>query len=326
GLAPVLILSYGGYEIIGGRLSLGSFIAFSSFTGYLLGPASRLANLNLHLQKALKALERIAEILAMPEEGKPSNRIILPDCFKLSFRQIDFSYEPGFRVLKNLDVELSSGERIGLMGGSGTGKTTLLHLICGLIYPDSGEILLNGNILGRNGLLGLRKQIAVVGHKAELFDDTIMNNIMAGNSKASCHEVERFCRLVNAHEFITQFPEGYDTRIGFQGEYLSAGQQQRIALARALISKPRILILDEVTANVDGKSQNYLLRTIYSLPRNMLILMVSHRYSTIRECDRVLILTDGKIRQIIESDRSTAYYSDSRNSAETEREGILRRH
>ncbi|MGC9337018.1 MAG: ABC transporter ATP-binding protein [Candidatus Cloacimonadia bacterium] len=319
GIAPIVIIGYGGYEIIQGRLTLGSLIAFNSFVGYLFGPASRLINVNIQIQQALMALERVRELFDLPEE-EVDKEIVLPERLEeLEFENVHFSYEAishpsqereegsvsksqpreesisDNQVLKGITFRAKRGEKIGIVGSSGGGKTTLLHLLAGLYEVDKGKILLNGRSLTTSELIALRKQVAIVEQEPYLFNDTIYNNIRFGNGRASEEEIYSAARQAYADEFIRRLTDGYQTIVGEKGTNLSVGQKQRIAIARALVKKPKILVLDEATSNIDSISEEFINRTIFSLPDNMIVFIIAHRLYTVKRCDRILVLEKGKI-------------------------------
>jgi len=316
GMAPMIVIGYGGFEIINGRMTLGSLIAFNSFVGYLFGPASRLINVNISIQKALIALQRVQELFDLPEEEFAKDFQITDPINQIAFKNISFSYQPkelssdhekmcGRKnienlilcedILSNISLKISKGEKIGIVGGSGSGKTTLLRMLSGLYEPDSGSILLNDKKLSNGEIAAFRKQIAVVEQEPVLFSDTVYNNIRFGNTRARPEEIIAAAKQSHCSEFIDNLAKGYQTEVGNKGGNLSVGQKQRIAIARALIKNPKILILDEATSNIDAISEKYIMDTIYNLPNDMIVIIVAHRLSTIRSCDKIVILEKGAI-------------------------------
>jgi ABC-type bacteriocin/lantibiotic exporter with double-glycine peptidase domain len=315
GIAPIAIIGYGGYEIIQGRLTIGSLIAFNSFVGYLFGPASRLINVNISIQKALIALQRVQELFDLPEEEFAKEFEISESIEQVAFENISFSYEQKAlshdnnevnqksiedendkeNILRNISLIINKGEKIGIVGGSGSGKTTLLRMLSGLYEPDEGSILLNNKKLANGEIAAFRKYIAVVEQEPFLFSDTIFNNIRFGNTRATEEEIISAAKLSHCSEFIEKLENDYQTEVGNKGGNLSVGQKQRLAIARALVKNPKILILDEATSNIDAISEKFIMDTIYNLPEDMLVIIVAHRLSTIRYCDKIVILENGEI-------------------------------
>lgn len=316
GLAPIVIIGYGGYEIIQGRLTLGSLIAFNSFVGYLFGPASRLINVNIQIQQALMALQRVRELFDLPEE-KEDKEIVLPERIEeIAFEDVHFAYDKDTtetqaskeknytednQVLKGISFTARRGEKIGIVGSSGGGKTTLLRLLAGLYEISDGNryshgaILVNGRKLSTEELIALRKKVAIVEQEPYLFNDTVYNNIRFGNVRASEEAIYSAAKKAYADGFIRQLADGYDTIVGERGANLSVGEKQRVAIARALVKRPSILVLDEATSNIDSLSEEFISRTIFSLPDDMIVFIIAHRLYTVKQCDRILVLENGRI-------------------------------
>ncbi len=298
GISPIAIIGYGGYEIIHGRLSIGSLIAFNSFVGYLFGPTNRLINVNIQIQKSLVALKRVQEIFDLPEEKTSLSQNIIVDIKKIEFKNISFDYDNNKKVLEDISFEIEQGEKIGIVGNSGSGKTTLIRLLSGLYEVNSGKILLNGIKLNHNEIIGLRKYSAIVEQEPYLFNDTIYNNIKFGNPRATKKEIIQAAKDAYVYKFIKEAENGFQTVVGNRGGDLSVGQKQRIALARALIKNPKILILDEATSNIDAISASYINKVIFNLPKNMIIIIITHKINQIKECDRIIVLHSSKIAEI----------------------------
>ena len=296
GLAPIVIIGYGGYEIINDRLTIGSLIAFNSFVGYLFGPTNRLVNVNVQIQKALVALDRTNELFTLPEQECAQN-FKLKKISNLKLKNLSFSYNDNKKVIENLNFTINSSEKIGIVGSSGSGKTTLLRIIAGLYEIGEGDFIINDQKLNSSEIVALRKYIAVVEQEPALFDDTIYNNIKFGKADAKKEEILLAVRQAHVAEFVDKLPEKYETLVGNKGSSLSVGQKQRLAIARVLLKKPKILILDEATSSIDSFSEKYISETISNLPREMIVIMVAHRLSTIRNCDKILVMDKGKIAE-----------------------------
>ncbi len=294
GLSPIVIISYGGYEIINDRLTIGSLIAFNSFVGYIFGPTNRLININVQLQKALVALERINELFNLSEQKEDlSYKVDSISC--LEIKNLNFSYDGNKNILKDLNLNINSGEKVGIVGSSGSGKTTLLKILSGLYDIEYGKFYLNNQELKNSQIGSLRKSISVVEQEPFLFDDSIYNNIKFGKPSATEDEILDVVKKVNLDEFVDKLPLGYNTLVGNKGNNLSVGQKQRIAIARALLKNPKILILDEATSSIDNLSEKYITETINSLPKNMIVIIVAHRLSTIKNCDKIFVMDKGSI-------------------------------
>lgn len=298
GLIPIIILLYGGNEILNSRLSMGSIIAFNSLVMNIFGPILRFINFNVDFQKSCVALNRIDEILSFDDETRYISSIFPKHINKIQLRNIEFSYDQKSNVLKNLSLAISKGERIGIVGPSGCGKTTILKLLCGLYPSKSGEILLNQKQIEYADLISLRDEIAMVDQEPLLLDDTIYNNILFGKKDASYDEVVNAARLANVDEFADTMNDRLNTMLGKNGIEVSIGQKQRIAIARALVRKPQILLLDEITSNIDNISEKYIINTIFSLSRNITVIIIAHRLDIIKKCDRIIVMNEGEIKSI----------------------------
>jgi ATP-binding cassette subfamily B protein/subfamily B ATP-binding cassette protein MsbA len=216
----------------------------------------------------------------------------------LEFRDVCFSYEPGCPILTNIHLHVRSGETIALVGKNGSGKTTLVSLLPRFYDPDHGSILVDGLDIRRLHLRSLRKQIGIVTQEPVLFDDTILNVIAYGKRRATPEQVEEAARKAFAHDFIAQLPRGYQTRIGEAGSRLSGGQKQRLALARAILRDPRILILDEFTSQYDAESEALIHRALKEFCRHRTTFIITHRLNTLEIADRIVVLDNGRIAAV----------------------------
>jgi subfamily B ATP-binding cassette protein MsbA len=296
GAGPVAVLWYGSSEIMKGHLTLGGMMAFMSFTAYLFGPVRIIYDLNLGVQRSLPAVERIFEILeTCPEE----NGAVSLKVFKgnISFEDVNFSYHRSGDefALKNISFEIESGQMIALAGRSGSGKTSLAMLLLGFYRPDAGRILIDGQDIRTVNLISLRQNIGWVSQGTMLFSGTIADNLRLAKPSAGDDEIKSAATLANAHEFIEQLPQGYSTLVGERGCTLSGGQCQRLAIARALLKDPRILILDEATSQLDSYSEKAIQQALKSIKKRISTLVIAHRLSTIRQADAIVVLEQGRV-------------------------------
>jgi len=293
----VVIVWYGGDLNLEGRASIGDIMAFQWYALLLLNPVWNLVNSFSELQRSLAATERVFEVLAMPAD-KPDR----PDAVEapriaheLRFEHVDFEYRAGQPVVKDLDVTVPGGTVVALVGRSGAGKTTVTDLVARFHDPTRGRILLNGRDIRDFRLRSYRDLLAIVQQDVFLFDGSVRDNIAYGRHDATAAEVEDAARRANAHEFIDRLPDRYDTFVGERGVKLSGGQQQRLAIARAILASPQILILDEATSNLDTESEQLIQASMATLLAGRTTFMIAHRLSTIRRADVILVMQDGRV-------------------------------
>ena len=293
----VAIVWYGGWLHIHGRASIGDIMAFQWYSFLLLNPVWNIVNTFSELQRSLAAMERVFELLAV-ERDKPDRpgatdapRVVR----ELRFEDVEFEYREGLPVLRDFNVTVRGGSVIALVGRSGAGKTTVTDLVSRFHDPTRGRILLNGTDIRDFRLKSYRDLLALVQQEVFLFDGSVRDNIAYGRHGATDAEVEDAARRANAHEFIVRLPEGYDTFIGERGVKLSGGQQQRLAIARAILASPQILILDEATSNLDTESEQLIQASMAALLAGRTTFVIAHRLSTIRRADLILLLEDGRI-------------------------------
>ena len=293
GMARITVLALGAFWIIKGEWSLGSLIAFQAYLGYVFGPAQFLATANLQLQNAMASLERVSALFeVVPEERKVTGRDMKRIKGELAFREVSFSYEGKGPVLKGVSFNLCPGEHMAIVGPSGVGKTTLINLILGFYQPDSGEICFDGLPASAYDIGSLRRRIGYVSQNTLLLSGTIMENIRIGNPKAGREEILLAAQWANIHDFIMNLPEGYESRIGEKGVNLSEGQRQRIAIARALVKNPDILILDEPTSALDNRLERDMFDSILSVMKGKTLLMVTLHMPAIEKAEKVLLMTE----------------------------------
>jgi ATP-binding cassette subfamily B protein/subfamily B ATP-binding cassette protein MsbA len=272
-------------------------MAFQWYTFLLLNPIWNLVNSFSELQRSLAAMERVFEVLAMPDD-KPdiAGAVDAPTVVQeIRFEQVGFSYREGHPVIQDFDVIVPEGSVVALVGRSGAGKTTVTDLVARFHDPTTGRIVVNGRDIRDYKLTSYRGLLALVQQEVFLFDGTVRENIAYGGHAASHAAVEDAARRANAHDFILSLPEGYDTIIGERGVKLSGGQRQRLAIARAILAAPQILIIDEATSNLDTESEQLIQEALAYLLAGRSTFVVAHRLSTVRRADLILVLEGGKI-------------------------------
>lgn len=292
-ISPLILLGYGGYQIIIGNLTIGSFVTFMSLMNFVFGPASSFIGFNSEIQKLRVALTRIDEILALPEAPE-SLLSFNKRVDEIEFKNICFEYEKGKPILKGINIKGKKGQKIGIVGPSGAGKSTLINIIMGL-YEFKGSVYINNELVDQNNMSILREKTALVEQEPFLFNDTIYKNVAFGNRYAGREEVVDALKKAHVWEFVSGLKEKENTMIEERGNNLSVGQKQRIAIARALIRKPTILVLDEATSNIDNISEKYISDTINQISSNLIVFIVAHKLNTIADCDRIIVINDGII-------------------------------
>jgi len=280
-------------------LSPGELMTFLMLVPQFQTPLTRFADLNVIVQNSLAAMERIFEIFdVVPQiKDREGAREIGDVVGHIEFRNVSFGYEPGERVLNNVDLTIEPETTVALVGPSGAGKSTVASLVSRFFDIDEGEILLDGNDLRDIKVKSLRKQIGLIPQDVILFSGSIEENIRYGRPHASNEEVERAARAANAHDFILDLPGGYQTEVGQNGLRLSGGQKQRIAIARAFLKDPKILVLDEATSALDSESENQISEALGNLLKGRTTLIIAHRLSTVMNADKIVALEDGEIRE-----------------------------
>jgi ABC-type multidrug transport system fused ATPase/permease subunit len=291
------VLLVGARMVANGGLSVGGFFAFNLFLGMLIMPLRSLGMWVGQAQRATASGERIFQVLDEPEEitDRPGARNLPAGGGRLRFEAVDFEYMDGRPVLDDIELEIEPGKTIALIGHTGSGKTTLTSLVPRFYEVTSGRVTLDGTDVRDVKLASLRSEIGVISQDPFLFSATVRENITFGAPDLDEAEVERISRLAQAHEFVDQLPDGYDTVIGERGITLSGGQRQRLAIARALAVDPRVLILDDATASVDASTEALIRVGLREAMRNRTTLIIAHRLSTIALADEIVVLDDGRI-------------------------------
>ena len=294
----VVILWVGGVSVINGEMTMGALITFNSLLVYFLDPIKNLINLQPQMQTAVVAADRLGEILDLEaEKTEKEYRKLSPESLSgdIEIRNLDFRYGTRHLVLENIDLSIRKGEKVAFVGESGSGKTTLSKLLLHLYTPEKGEITIGGTNIEDIQIESLRDKIAYIPQETFLFSGTILENLSLGLDNATMDDIIEACKMAQAHEFINKLPLRYETRLEENGTNLSGGQRQRLAIARAMLKKPDILILDEATSNLDAITERALDKTINEFAKDMTTIFIAHRLSTIKNCDRIFVMENGRI-------------------------------
>ena len=300
GLGIFLVWYFGGRQILGGALKLGVLMAFLHYLWMLYEPLRWLGDFYGFMVRAFAGAERIFEVIDSRSEpfDDPKVRSMSVIAGRVCCRDMDFGYDPGKPILKGIELDVKPGEMIGLVGKSGVGKSTLINLVCRFYEPTRGSLEIDGVDIRAMRLQDLRRQIGLVAQHSFLFSGTIAENISYGKADAGFAEIVRAARAANAHEFIITQVDGYDTRVGEEGNNLSGGEKQRIAIARAILHDPKILILDEATSSLDTPTEKKIQEAIARLVHGRTTFAIAHRLSTLRSADRLVVLDEGKIAEV----------------------------
>lgn len=299
-LGTVIVWAIGGLYVLRDQMTLGSVLAFAGYLAMFYRPVFTLTRMLEMILNSLIAAERVFDIIdTEPQIQNCDNPVIIPKIEgSLEFRNVSFGYNPFDEVIKDMNFKIKPNEVIGLVGHSGAGKSTLINLLCRLYDTSKGEVLVDGIDVRDIDYACLRQQIAVVLQETFLFNGTIHENIAYAKPDATRRQVVEAAWAANAHEFILQKPDGYDTEVGERGGRLSGGEKQRIAIARAILRNPRILILDEATSSVDTQTEKRIQEALETLTKGRTTIAIAHRLSTLRRCDRLFVIDDGILKEV----------------------------
>jgi len=298
-IAVTLIVWYGGYEVVNGTITAGALIAFLTYAVNLANPVKRLSRVYGSIQKAMAAADRVFEVLDTQEDIKnKATAIVLPKIDgKVTFEDVIFEYKKDTPALRGISLEAKPGQMVAIVGPSGAGKSTIANLIPRFYDVNSGAIKIDDIDIRDVQMNSLREQIGIVPQETMLFSGTVAENIQYGRLEASREEVIEAAKAGNAHEFILELPNGYETKIGERGSNLSGGQRQRIAIARAILKNPRVLILDEATSALDTESEKLVQGALDKLMIGRTSFVIAHRLSTILQADQIIVLDRGQIKE-----------------------------
>ena len=296
-IAIAIVVFFAGYRSMQGAITLGEFVSFLAALMLAYQPVRALAGINIGIQEGISAAKRIYELIDQineiyHDENAPSLKL---NNASIEFKNISFTYPDGTQALKNLSAKIEGGAKVGLVGVSGSGKTTFLNLIPRFFHLKNGSIFIDHQNINDINLNSLRKEISLVSQDVILFDDTVKANILYGNALATHEEIIKACKFAAAQDFVEKLPNKYETIIGENGIKLSGGQKQRLSIARAILKNSSIILLDEATSSLDSESEAVIQKAIENLTKNKTTIIIAHRLSTVMNCDKILVFENGKI-------------------------------
>ncbi|WP_299667662.1 ABC transporter ATP-binding protein [uncultured Polaribacter sp.] len=297
GIASTGIMGIGGYKIMTGELTVGDFLSFTLLLGFMIAPIVQMSNIGSQLTEALAGLDRTEELMNMSAEEDDEDRNIILDEIQgeIIFDDVSFAYEEGKEVLNNINFKVPSGSVTALVGSSGSGKSTIAGLSATFLNPKSGKITIDKQDISKVKLSSYRKHLGVVLQDEFLFEGTIKENILFPRPNATEEELQNAVKAAYVNEFTDRFDEGLNTLIGERGVKLSGGQRQRLAIARAILADPKIIILDEATSSLDTESEALIQKSLSELVRDRTTIVIAHRLSTIKQADQILVIEAGSI-------------------------------
>ena len=299
GLATTGVMGLGGYYMIQGAMTFGDFIQFTFLLAFMVAPIVQMSNIGSQLTEALAGLDRTEELMNMPAEEDDENRTIVLEKMKgeIIFEDVSFAYEEGKEVLNNINFKVSSGSVTALVGSSGSGKSTIAGLSATFLNPKSGTITIDNQDMSKVKLSSYRKHLGVVLQDEFLFEGTIKENILFPRPNATEQELQNAVKAAYVNEFTDRFDDGLETLIGERGVKLSGGQRQRLAIARAILADPKIIILDEATSSLDTESESLIQKSLSELVKDRTTIVIAHRLSTIKQADQILVIEAGRIAE-----------------------------
>ncbi len=297
GIVGGIVMLLGGREVLNHQLTLGDYFQYTMFLAFMIAPVFQVVNIGTQLTEALAGLDRTLEILGEMDEFSDPNRTVKLGEIRgdVEFEDVRFSYEADKLVLHGISFHARPGTVTALVGSSGSGKSTIISIVCGFHNPDSGRVLVDGIDLSTVKLDTYRSQLGVVLQESFLFDGTIRDNVVFSFPQATEEQFLEACRIARVDEFAERFPDGYDTIVGERGVKLSGGQRQRLSIARAILADPRILILDEATSSLDSESEQMIQHGLNFLMQGRTTFVIAHRLSTIRRADQILVVEAGGV-------------------------------
>lgn len=309
----VIIAAFGGYFAVKGIVSIGTISAFIVYAKQFGRPIDEIAQIYGQIQTAIAGAERVFAIMDHESEDKSGDKLITSDSPVITFKNVNFSYQEGKQVLYDFNLEVKGGQKVALVGATGSGKTTVVNLLIRFYNIDSGEILIDGVNIKDIDIADLRKNTAIVLQDTVLFADTIRNNLLYSNENATEEEMVEATKMSNCDSMIRKMPEKYDSRLSASGQNISQGQRQLLSIARAFLAHPKILILDEATSSVDTRTEKKIQDAMVNLMKNRTSLIIAHRLSTIQDADCIVVMDQGKIVEMGNHDelitRKGRYYN-----------------